>query len=64
MRGKPKSRARSLRTIFAAPLAIGMLSLIGLVSALTGDGLANWLSWVALAVPLLAVVWAMRQRRT
>ena len=48
----------------AAPLAMGALSLIGLVSALAGDGLADWLSWVALAAPALTVVWAMRRRRT
>ena len=49
--------------MFAAPLAMCVLSLIGLVSALAGDGLADWLSWAALAVPVLAVAWAMRRRR-
>lgn len=63
MTNKPNSRARSLRAVFAAPLVMCVLSLIGLVSALTGDGLADWLSWAALAVPVLAVAWAMRRRR-
>ena len=43
--------------------AANPLSLLGLVSALAGDGAADWLSWGTLAVPVLAVVWAMRRRR-
>jgi hypothetical protein len=64
MMTKFKRRAQSLWEVFATPLVMGVLSLIGLVSALAGDGVADWLSWVALAVPALTVVWAMRRRRT
>ncbi|MFN3389276.1 MAG: hypothetical protein ACK40O_10110 [Allosphingosinicella sp.] len=56
-------RARPLRAVFAAPAAIALLSLVGLVSALTGDGLRDILSWAALAVPIAVVAWAMRTRR-
>lgn len=52
------------RAIFAAPLAIGVLSLVGLVGALTGDGLRDALSWATLGVPVAAVGWAMRTRRS
>lgn len=58
------NRARSIWAVFAVPLAIGAMSLIGLVSALAGDGPADWLSWATLVVPVVAVVWAMRRRRT
>ena len=58
MTRKSKTSVRSLRAVFAAPLAMCVLSLIGLVSALAGDGLADWLSW-----PVLAVAGAMRRRR-
>lgn len=58
---RPPQRARA---IFAAPLAIGLLSLVGLVGALTGDGLRDALSWATLAVPAAAVGWAMRRRRS
>lgn len=57
-------RQLSLRTVFAAPLAIAVLSAVGLVSALTGDGWRDIVSWVGLAAPLLTVIWAMRARRT
>lgn len=63
MTTKSKTGVRSLRAVFAAPLVMCVLSLIGLVSALAGDGLADWLSWAALTVPVLAVAWAMRRRR-
>ncbi len=53
---------QSLSRIFAVPLALGLLSLVGLVAALTGDGWRDALSWVALAAPVLAVLWAMRRR--
>jgi hypothetical protein len=48
----------------ALPLAIAVLSIVGLVSALTGDGWRDALSWAGLAVPLLAVFWAMHARRS
>lgn len=58
---RPSQRPRA---IFAAPLAIGVLSVVGLVAALTGDGGRDALSWATLAVPVAAVGWAMRARRS
>lgn len=57
-------RRFSMRAIFALPLAVAVLSTLGLVSALTGDGWRDVLSWAGLAAPVLAVAWAMRARRT
>lgn len=54
----------SLRRMFALPLAIALLSSVGLVSALTGDGWRDGLSWIGLAVPVFAVAWAIMIRRT
>jgi hypothetical protein len=53
-----------LRVIFALPLAIAALSLVGLVAALTGDGWRDVLSWAGLAAPILTVCWAMSARRS
>lgn len=58
-----KNRRLSLRAVFALPAAIFLLGIIGLVSALTGDGWRDALSWLALAAPVTALVWAMRSRR-
>lgn len=57
-------RSQPLRAIFAWPLALFVLGLVGLISALTGDGWRDALSWLALAAPLAALAWAMRTRRS
>lgn len=63
MTGRTK-RSLPLRAIFAWPMAIFLLGIVGLVSALTGAGWRDGLSWLALAAPVTALVWAMRSRRT
>lgn len=57
-------RSLPLRAIFALPLAIFLLGIVGLVSALTGDGWRDSLAWLALAAPVVAVIWAKRARRS
>ena len=51
-----------IRSTFAIPVMLALLSLLGLVVALTGDGWRDTLSWAALAAPLLAVLWAVTRR--
>ena len=53
----------SLRRTFAVPLVIGIASMIGLIAALLGDGINNLISWIGLAVPLIAIAWAWTRRR-
>jgi hypothetical protein len=53
----------SLWRIFAVPLALAIVSVIGLVAALTGDGWRDWISWATLALPVAAFVWALIYRR-
>lgn len=61
----PRRRAPlPLRSIFAAPAAIALFSLLGLIVALTGDGARDAFAWACLAVPVAAVFWAARARRT
>lgn len=48
------------RSTWILPILIALASLIGLVSALTGDGWRDVLSWVGLGVPLAATLWAVR----
>jgi hypothetical protein len=50
------ARAPFLR-MWGAPLMLALLTIVGLVSALLGDGVWDYLSAVALAVPTLACVW-------
>lgn len=57
-------KKHGLAAIFAAPLLVALVSIAGLVVALTGDGLRDAASWVALAIPVFTVGWAMTFRRT
>jgi hypothetical protein len=55
---------RTLWQIFSWPLAIGVLSTIGLVAALVGDGVWDSVSWLALFVPIaLYALFLLRPRR-
>ena len=55
---------QTLAQIFTWPLVIGVLSTIGLVSALVGDGLWDGVSWLALLLPiLLYALFLLRPRR-
>lgn len=35
------------------PLVLGLTSAVGLLAGLLGDGLADYLSWLALAAPVV-----------
>jgi len=51
-----------LRRIFAAPLAVALVTLAGLVAALLGAGPLDAVSWAGLSVPLAAIAWAWWRR--
>ena len=43
--------------IWGAPIALALLSCVGLLAALLSDGLGDAVSWVALAAPIAAALW-------
>ncbi|RLU00153.1 hypothetical protein [Ketobacter sp.] len=47
------SQRRSLWQIFRTPFWVGVLSAVGLVSALLGDGWMDAVSWIGLAIPVV-----------
>lgn len=57
-------RGLPLGAIFALPIVICLLGVVGLISALTGDGWRDAVSWAGLAAPVIATAWAMTTRRT
>lgn len=61
-RMQPRKHRQSLSRVFAIPIVIAVLSIIGLVSALTGDGVRDIISWLTLAVPIAAAGWAYHHR--
>ena len=54
---------QSLGAVFAVPALLALASLIGLLSALTGDGWRDALSWAALGAPVATIGWALHARR-
>lgn len=54
---------RNLWRVFRWPLALAVLSLVGLVSALVGDGPWDALSWFALGIPLVVILAALARAR-
>ncbi len=47
-----RARHQTVRQIFAWPVVVAVLSVVGLLSALLGDGIWDGVSWVVLAVPV------------
>lgn len=56
MTARSRPARQTLRQIFAAPIVIGVLSTVGLISALVGDDLWDGLSWITLGIPCLLFV--------
>jgi len=60
--------ASAVLRVWRWPIILALLSIFGLLSALLGQGGIWWpLSWGALSIPLLTIVWhchAVRRRRT
>ena len=47
------------------PLLLAAITLVGLASGILGDGIWDYISWVALSIPLLVVankVWRQTRR--
>lgn len=62
-RAAPRKRL-TLRSIYAVPAVLTLLSLAGLIIALTGDGARDAIAWICLAAPVAAFLWMRRTRRS
>lgn len=53
-----KRPGNSLRQLWGMPILLAVLTLIGLCSALTGEGgIHYWASWLLLAIPVGVAGW-------
>lgn len=48
---------RNLKAIFFWPAVLGLMTIIGLISALVADGAWDVLSWLMLLVPIAIGIW-------
>ncbi|WP_038216699.1 hypothetical protein [Xenophilus azovorans] len=53
---------QSAGEVFRVPVLLGLATVVGLVSALLGDGPWDALSWLAILAPIAAVALAWRRR--
>ena len=52
-------------SLWGWPIVMGILSTVGLLSALLGDHVWDWVSWFTLGVPVAACLWyGLRRKRT
>jgi hypothetical protein len=49
--------------IWPAPIALGIVSVVGLVAALLSDDVGDVVAWLALALPVAVVLWYVPPRR-
>lgn len=57
-----KSVHNTLRQMWQAPSIIALVTLVGLIAALVGDGWHDALSWAALTVPVALIAWKWGRR--
>ena len=58
-----KTGPYSLKVIFVIPVVVAILSLIGLIGALLGDGVWDGIGWLGLGACVAVMVWALIARR-
>jgi hypothetical protein len=54
--------APNWRSVFGAPVAIGLLTLSGLLAALLFDGIGRYFSWIAVGTPIILAAWTVAKR--
>lgn len=52
----------NFQRLWGWPLGLATLTLVGLVSALVGDGVYDAVSWVGLGLPVLVGGWHLARR--
>ena len=50
-------------TVYGGPLALGVLSVAGLLTALLSEGAGRYFSWVAVGAPVALTAWFFAQRK-
>jgi hypothetical protein len=57
-------RTNATGRAYVVPVILALASVVGLISALIGDGVFNVISWLILGGLLGVIVWALANRRS
>jgi len=64
MNAAPKSRSSgNWWTVYGGPLALGVLSVAGLLTALLSEGAGRYFSWIAVGAPVVVTTWFFARRK-
>ena len=64
MNAAPKSRSSgNWWTVYGGPLALGVLSVAGLLTALLSEGAGRYFSWIAVGAPVALTAWFFARRK-
>ena len=64
MNAAPKSRSSgNWWTVYGGPLALGVLSVAGLLTALLSEGAGRYFSWLAVGPPVALNAWFVARRK-
>jgi hypothetical protein len=50
-------------TVYGGPLALGVLSVAGLLTALLSEGAGRYFSWIAVGAPIALTAWFFARRK-
>ncbi|MDX1570697.1 MAG: hypothetical protein R3200_09445 [Xanthomonadales bacterium] len=53
----------STREIWTVPILLGFVTMIGLIAALLANGIGDWVSWLALAIPVATTLVCLQRSR-
>jgi len=60
---KKTSRSGTFRFVWGMPILLAVLTMFGLLAALLATGIWHWLSWFALATPIVVGLWYSLRRK-
>jgi hypothetical protein len=59
-RTQSKRARRTFWQVFGIPIVLGLVSTVGLIAALVGNGLYDAVSWIALTIPVIVILKYLR----
>ena len=64
LNGISASRERSkFLSIYGAPTVLALVTLVGLISGVLGDGVWDAISWLGLGIPIAVIAWFVLRPR-